>query len=163
MLLRRCKKIKVKIMDNAYSIRLSCEDDFDAIEEIEHQVFSNPWPPEAFSRMLFPWAFTLLYGKEVIGYIFYCGVKEEMVIVNFAVKPDFQGKGLGEYLLTETMRMMNKNGVQRFYLDVRISNYKARRLYEKVGFQEIGIRKQYYNNPDEDALVMGMEFNDIRV
>jgi len=86
-----------------------------------------------------------------------------MVIVNFAVKPDFQGKGLGEYLLTETMRMMNNNGVQRFYLDVRISNYKARRLYEKVGFQEIGIRKQYYNNPDEDALVMGMEFNDIRV
>lgn len=91
------------------------------------------------------------------------GVKEEMVIVNFAVKPDFQGKGLGEYLLTETMRMMNNNGVQRFYLDVRISNYKARRLYEKVGFQEIGIRKQYYNNPDEDVLVMGMEFNDIRV
>jgi len=40
-------------MDNAYSIRLSCEDDFDAIEEIEHQVYSNPWPPEAFSRMLF--------------------------------------------------------------------------------------------------------------
>lgn len=65
-------------MDNAYSIRLSCEDDFDAIEEIEHQVYSS-WPPEAFSRMLFPWAFTLLYGKEVIGYIFYCGVKEEAI------------------------------------------------------------------------------------
>lgn len=61
-------------MDNAYSIRLSCEDDFDAIEEIEHQVYSNPCLPKFFPVCFFPWAFTLLYGKEVIGYIFYCGV-----------------------------------------------------------------------------------------
>jgi len=150
-------------MDNAFCIRLSCRDDYAVIEEIEQQVFSNPWPPEAFSSMLFPWAFTLLYGNEVIGYIFYSGVQEEMVIVNFAVKPEFQGKGLGEYLLTETMRIMIKNGVHRFYLDVRLSNHRARRLYEKVGFYEIGIRKKYYNNPDEDAIVMGIEFNDLRI
>jgi len=150
-------------MDNAFCIRLSCGDDYTAIEEIEQQVFSNPWPPEAFSSMLFPWAFTLLSNNEVIGYIFYSGVQEEMVIVNFAVKPEFQGRGLGEYLLTETMRIMNKNGVQRFYLDVRMSNFKAHSLYKKVGFEEIGIRKKYYNNPDEDAIVMGMEFNDLRI
>ncbi len=86
-------KNKVNIMDNAYSIRLSCEDDFDAIEEIErNQVYSNPWPPESFPVCFFLGLLLCFMAREVIGYIFYCGVKEEMVIVNFAVKPDFQGK-----------------------------------------------------------------------
>jgi len=98
----------------------------------------------------------LLREDEVIGYIIYSGGADEMVIVNFAVRPDFQGKGLGEYLLTETMRMLYDRGIRNFYLDVRMSNFKAHSLYKKVGFEEIGIRKNYYSKPEEDAIVMGM-------
>ena len=92
--------------------------------------------------------------EEVIGYIFYYGVKEEKSILNFAVRSDFQGMGLGEFLLTETMQIMHNDGVKLLFLEVRVSNFKARNLYKKVGFQEIGIRKNYYRIPEEDAVVM---------
>ncbi|HNW24457.1 MAG TPA: ribosomal protein S18-alanine N-acetyltransferase [Candidatus Cloacimonas sp.] len=144
-------------MDDSFRISIAVPSDIDAFQEIEKQVFSNPWPREAFSGMLFSWFFTLLREDEVIGYIIYSGGADEMVIVNFAVRPDFQGKGLGEYLLTETMRMMYDRGIRYFYLDVRMSNFKAHSLYKKVGFEDIGIRKNYYNKPDEDAIVMGMK------
>ena len=62
--------------------------------------------------------------------------------------------GLGEFLLTETMQIMHNDGVKLLFLEVRVSNFKARNLYKKVGFQEIGIRKNYYRIPEEDAVVM---------
>ncbi|HQO17682.1 MAG TPA: ribosomal protein S18-alanine N-acetyltransferase [Candidatus Cloacimonas sp.] len=143
-------------MDVFFRIGVAVPSDIDAFQEIEKQVFSNPWPREAFSGMFFSWAFTLLKEEEVIGYIIYSGGADEMVILNFAVRPDFQGKGLGKYLLTETMRMLYDRGIRNFYLDVRMSNFKAHSLYKKVGFEEIGIRRNYYSKPEEDAIVMGM-------
>jgi len=143
-------------MDVFFRIGVAVPSDIDAFQEIEKQVFSNPWPREAFSGMFFSWAFTLLKEEEVIGYIIYSGGADEMVILNFAVRPDFQGKGLGKYLLTETMRMLYDRGIRNFYLDVRMSNFKAQSLYKKVGFEEIGIRRNYYSKPEEDAIVMGM-------
>ncbi len=81
-----------------------------------------------------------------------------MVIINFAIDPAYQGQGWGELLLRETLAIMHDIGVVYFYLDVRASNIQANSLYQKYGFSEIGIRKQYYSQPDEDAIVMRKVF-----
>ena len=143
-------------MDASYSIRLAKDEDLDSIKKIEQEAFSDPWSDEAFANLTNSWSFVLIKDEEVIGYIFYYGVKEEKSILNFAVRSDFQGMGLGEFLLTETMQIMHNDGVKLLFLEVRVSNFKARNLYKKVGFQEIGIRKNYYRIPEEDAVVMAM-------
>ena len=143
------------------NLRPSIEDDFPYLIAIEREAFPSPWPAEAFTDFLIPGAFTLLFKDEIIGYVFYHGVADEMVIINIAIKPCYQGRGWGEYLLVESMNTMHTKGVKSFYLDVRVSNHKARMLYEKHGFLAIGTRKNYYSNPDEDAIVMGKLINDI--
>lgn len=143
------------------NLRPSIEDDFPYLIAIEREAFPFPWPAEAFTDFLIPGAFTLLFKDEIIGYVFYHGVADEMVIINIAIKPCYQGRGWGEYLLVESMNTMHAKGVKSFYLDVRVSNHKARMLYEKHGFLAIGTRKNYYSNPDEDAIVMGKLINDL--
>lgn len=136
-------------------LRATTPADFEAIHAIEQKAFPNPWPMEAFTDFLLPWAWTLLLEDEVIGYIFYHGVEDEMVIINFAIDPIHHGKGWGEYLLNNSMQILQDNGVTRFFLDVRASNIKARSLYEKYGYIALGTRKNYYSHPEEDAIVMG--------
>lgn len=141
-------------MNTSFSIRPLFREDIEYVQKIERLVFSDPWPDEAFTDFLSPWYYALLHDEQVIGYIFYYGTREEREVINFAIQPDFQGMGLGEFLLMETMRLMTEDGGKLIFLEVRISNYKARCLYEKVGFQEIGLRKNYYKKPEEDAIVM---------
>ena len=148
-------------MDASFSIRLAKDEDLDSIKKIEQEVFTDPWPDEAFANLSIPWSFVLIKDEEIIGYIFYYGVTEERGILNFAIHSDYQGMGLGEYLLTETMQMMLEDGVKLLFLEVRVSNFKARNLYKKVGFQEIGIRKNYYRIPEEDAVVMVYNYYDL--
>jgi ribosomal-protein-alanine N-acetyltransferase len=135
-------------------LRATIPDDFEAIQAIEQRAFPNPWPPEAFTDFLLPWAFTLLLQDKIVGYIFYQGVEDEMVIINFAIDPVYQGRGWGELLLRDSLSIMRDTGVVYFYLDVRASNIQAKSLYQKYGFSEIGVRKNYYSLPDEDAIVM---------
>ncbi|MCK9308725.1 MAG: ribosomal protein S18-alanine N-acetyltransferase [Candidatus Cloacimonetes bacterium] len=136
-------------------LRATCEDDFEAFYVIEQKAFPHPWPMDAFTDFLLPWSWTLLYNDQIVGYIFYHGVEDEMVIINFAVDPQYHGRGWGEFLLKESLQIMHDNGVSRFFLDVRPSNQAARGLYEKYGFTSIAIRKNYYDHPEEDAIVMG--------
>lgn len=136
-------------------LRATKIEDFTAIAAIEQEAFAHPWPAEAFTDFLLPWAWTMLLDEEIIGYIFYHGGDDEMVIINVAVSPTHQGKGWGEYMLKNSLELMIEQGVRHFYLDVRVSNMPARNLYEKYGFSSLGYRRNYYSHPDEDALVMG--------
>ncbi len=140
-------------------LRAVTPEDFDAIQAIEQIAFSHPWPPEAFTDFLLPWAWVLTLGDEIVGYIFYHGVEDEMVILNFAINPKHQGKGWGELLLAQSMELLRSTGVTRFFLDVRASNHQAIALYRKSGFVAIGTRKNYYSHPDEDALVMVLMYD----
>ena len=135
-------------------LRLCTKEDFSLIREIESRAFPDPWPLEAFTDFLFPWAFSLCFGDSLVGYIFYQGVEDEMVIINFAIDPQYQGKGWGSILLNESMQYMVDEGARHFFLDVRDSNIKARKLYYKHGFQDLGVRRKYYSHPEEDAIVM---------
>ncbi|MGN1385331.1 MAG: ribosomal protein S18-alanine N-acetyltransferase [Bacillus sp. (in: firmicutes)] len=145
-------------MDQTVSIRLMEEQDLDAIMEVETQCFTLPWSREAFYNELhqnrFAHYLVLEEDGKVIGY---CGawlVVDEAHITNIAVLPAYQGKGFGEVLLSSMIAECKERAIERMTLEVRASNHVAQGLYKKLGFAEGAIRKNYYSDNQEDAIVM---------
>ena len=91
---------------------------------------------------------------EVVGYCGIWGVLDEGQITNVAVREEDQGKGIGYEMLQELIEIGKNEGLSQYTLEVRVSNKKAIRLYEKLGFEEEGIRKEFYDKPVEDASIM---------
>jgi [ribosomal protein S18]-alanine N-acetyltransferase len=81
-------------------------------------------------------------------------IMDDAQITNIAVHPNFRGKRIGEALLRFAMQLSREMKAQRLSLEVRVSNHIAQSLYKKVGFEPGGIRKNYYTDNQEDALVM---------
>lgn len=140
------------------------ETDLAAVLEIETLSFPNPWSPMTFIGEManppisIPCVIVFVPEDRVIGYIILWHILDEVQISNFAVHPDFRRKGLGESVLFYVLEMLKKEGVERIFLEVRPSNVAARALYEKLGFRLLGVRKNYYRFPQEDALMMGFSF-----
>ena len=80
-------------------------------------------------------------------------------MMNIAVHPDYRRQGLGEKLVEELVTVLHAAGNTCLTLEVRVSNAPAVSLYEKTGFSRIGLRKNYYRNPKEDALILRKEFS----
>lgn len=96
----------------------------------------------------------LFRGGELVGYIGSMSVLDELSINNFAVLPACKRQGIGSRLMQELLEQSRKRGIQRIWLEVRVSNEAALRLYEQFGFEEVALRKNYYTEPVEDALLM---------
>ncbi len=135
-------------------IRPMAAADLPSILRIENRVFSPPWPQEAFREFNHSRSWVLCAEETLLGYIMYHVVPDEAIIVNFAIDPDFWRQGLGRLLLGQTLDWVKESGITKVYLDVRGSNLAARTLYQNFGFQPLGLRKNYYSDPREDALVM---------
>ncbi|MEK3889625.1 ribosomal protein S18-alanine N-acetyltransferase [Bacillus sp. FSL K6-3431] len=140
------------------SFKRATELDIDRLVEIEQQSFTVPWPEEAFYNDIVHNRFAVYImvecNWEVAGY---CGmwlVMDEAHITNIALLPQFRGYKLGEALLRKVMFLAKEAGAETMSLEVRVSNKPAKSLYKKLGFQEGGIRKNYYTDNYEDALVM---------
>jgi [ribosomal protein S18]-alanine N-acetyltransferase len=132
--------------------------DIDKIYEIESKSFAIPWSKEAFYNELTKNRFALYtlieHGQEIAGY---CGawiIVDEAHITNIALLPEYRGMGLGEALMRKVMETSRNMGARTMTLEVRVSNDKAQSLYRKLCFQEGAIRKRYYTDNMEDALVM---------
>jgi [ribosomal protein S18]-alanine N-acetyltransferase len=145
-------------MESEVICRSMTIEDVEAVSDIEQISFDDPWPKDVFVDELTKNPFScyqvMEYDSEIIGY---CGlwiVLDEASITNIAVLPSFRGEKLGEFLLTHVMEFAKVNSAVKLSLEVRISNEIAQNLYRKVGFQNGGIRKNYYSNNNEDALVM---------
>ncbi len=132
------------------------DSDLSLVIEIENRAFAHPWPSQAFEDLKSQYILLLEVDGKLSGYIIYHVVLEEAVILNFAIEPGLQRQGHGEYLLRQSMKALRDRGCSLFYLDVRESNQAAIGLYKKLGFSVMGIRKSYYSDPDEDAIVMGL-------
>lgn len=91
---------------------------------------------------------------DIAGYIMYSFVADEVDIVNIAVSAFYRRHGVGKSLMNHMFDHVRQNGAKRVYLDVRPSNLAARKFYERFGFFQIGVRKGYYRNNGEDALVL---------
>ena len=97
-------------------------------------------------------------GDRVAGYVGSQTVCDETDMMNVAVTVDYRRQGLGEKLVLALEEELKAMGSQCLTLEVRDSNTPARTLYEKLGFQQIGLRKNYYRNPKEDAYILRKEF-----
>jgi len=146
-------------------LRRMTPDDLPHVLAIEHRSFTNPWQPSAFEGEInnYPISNPLVMifrpQKKVVGYIIFWRLGEEIQISNFAVHPDFRRLGLAETVLKARISPLKENGAAYIVLEVRPSNKGARALYEKLGFEVWGIRKDYYKSPTEDAQIMALRLN----
>lgn len=133
--------------------------DIAAVAALEQLIFSDAWS-EAGIRETFcqSQAFVMIAEEagNIIGYCIVYYVLDEGEIARVAVSPEKRRKGIARGLLDCTCRECKEKGVERLLLDVRESNVSARRLYEDYGFCVDGIRKNFYQNPTEDAVLMSM-------
>lgn len=130
------------------------------VAQLEQACFSDPWSLQAVTgEITNPLSLWLVAVEEnrVIGYIGSQSVLGEADMMNLAVSQDARGKGIGAKLVLALMERLRQNGVYRLTLEVRVSNAPAISLYQKLGFQSIGRRPNYYYHPKEDALIMGKE------
>ncbi|MFZ3102523.1 MAG: ribosomal protein S18-alanine N-acetyltransferase [Desulfitobacteriaceae bacterium] len=136
-------------------------EDLKAVHAIERVSFSNPWSLQSFTAELrdndYARYFCLVAAEQVIGYMGLWCILEEGHISNIAISPEYRGKGFGEFLIRSVMQNMRSTGMERMTLEVRVSNLVARNLYERLGFLTAGVRKAYYADNREDALIMWAE------
>ncbi|HOW85075.1 MAG TPA: ribosomal protein S18-alanine N-acetyltransferase [Candidatus Aminicenantes bacterium] len=145
-----------------FFIRRMKESDLAAVRGIETLSFSNPWSDNTFrgeiqnTSVSFPLVVVRRPGETVVGYIIYWQIRDDVQVNNIAVHPDCRGLGLGEALLRHAIARTREAGAAFMTLEVRPSNTPALTLYKKLGFEVMGVRKNYYTKPDEDAYVMAL-------
>ncbi|WP_124728612.1 ribosomal protein S18-alanine N-acetyltransferase [Staphylospora marina] len=132
--------------------------DLARIEEVEQLSFTTPWPTKAFYNELvfnnFAHYTVVTVDDRVMGYCGFWLILDEAHVTNIAIHPEARGMGLGERLMRHVMNLARSLGATRMTLEVRVSNLVAQRLYEKLGFVRSGIRKEYYTDNREDAIIM---------
>lgn len=140
-------------------IRLVKAEDVEGIAELEKKCFTDPWSLIDFEGAVLSPVTTGLVALEegeLVGYGFIAIVFEDADVANIAVSPLHRKKGVGRRLLEELLTTAKERGVQRVFLEVRVSNAPAISLYQGFGFQTVNVRKKYY--PDgEDAYLMALE------
>lgn len=132
--------------------------DIDQVIEIEQHSFAMPWTNEIYQKEItdnnFAYYYVLEKDQTIIGF---CGtwiVLDEAQVTNIAICPEFRNKGYGESLFQYVLNQVIALGASQLSLEVRVSNEVAKKLYQKFNLQPGGIRKKYYTDNNEDALVM---------
>lgn len=133
-------------------------EDIDRVFEIESQSFKTPWSKESFytevKENTLATYLVLTLDDAVIGFGGMWLIMDEIHITNVAVAPEHRGQGYSKTLITDMIRYAKEKGFQHMTLEVRVSNAVAISLYEKFGFEGVGVRPKYYVDTGEDALVM---------
>lgn len=151
----------MRVPADALHFRLMQSDDFDAVCALEQAAYTHPW-----SR-------AIVGGCTEVGYRIWIGELEgqhvcqgflsvaagEAHILNLAVEPGFQNRGIGELLLHHVIEDARQQGAAQLFLEVRASNLAAQRLYDRAGFNALGRRRNYYPTASgrEDAMVYGLQ------
>jgi ribosomal-protein-alanine N-acetyltransferase len=138
----------------------------DQVLDIEQVSFPTPWSRNSYLRELsdnqFAYYYVCLQGEQVVGYMGMWIIIDEAHVTTIAVHPDFRGRQLGRYLLEELMLRAVVLGADKITLEVRPSNEPAQKLYRRVGFVPAGLRKGYYSDTKEDAIIMWKHLLDLR-
>ena len=147
---------------NAVTLRSITSEQLDAVMAIEQTAYSHPWSRGHFRDSLNPQfeAQGLWLGDELLGYFWAMRGFEEMHLLNITVAPARQGQGWGHMMLDALTLMSRHAGAQWLWLEVRQSNLRALQVYERYGFRQISIRKDYYpagRQQREHAVVMSLK------
>src|SRR5699024_5156658 len=130
--------------------------------EVEKASFTTSWTADIFYQEItenkYAHYYVLELDGKIVGYAGAWIVYEDAQITNIAIRPEYRGKKLGEKLFQFMMQLAMNEGAVRLSLEVRISNIVAQRMYRKFGLVPAGIRKSYYTDNNEDAIVMWVSF-----
>ena len=145
-------------MSSECIIRRMVEADIDAVTAIEAATFPRPWNREAFEHEIRQNAAARYFVAEkdgkVIGFAGTWIIIDESEVTNIAIAEEERGHGYGRQLLTYAMQYLSNLGAAYMTLEVRKSNERAQNLYKSLGFFKVGVRKKYYEDNQEDALLM---------
>lgn len=139
--------------------------DLTELQKIEHQVQPNPWSEKSMTNTIeHPLCHCIKLCSaatdELLGYAFLLINGDDAELLNFAIAPQHQTQGWGEKLLRWLLSLSEENQVKQLFLEVRAGNLTAIKLYQKVGFQNLATRKDYYRYGSicEDAVIMRFNF-----
>lgn len=146
--------------ESMFHIRDIHEQDIEKIRRLEQKSFPDPWGyagireslEQSYTKLFGAWA-----GEELLGYAIVYFAADEGELVRIAVDPPRRREGVASGLLMELMKVCRAKGVKRVLLDVRESNKAAIKLYESMGFEADGMRKNFYDKPPEAAVLMSRE------
>ncbi len=132
--------------------------DLDAILEMENEYFADSWSENSVKLQIENQkVIAIKFAENLLGYCIFMVAADEGEILRIATRKDIRKSGLGKKLLTSVLSEMKKSGVNEVFLEVRAGNESAISLYKSVGFNEIGIRKGYYKDNNEDAKLFKLE------
>ena len=137
------------------------EDHVAQVAALERQCFADPWSEGSIASELDnPLSLWLVAEQDgaVCGYVGSQTVLDETDMMNIAVHPDCRRHGIAAALIDELIVRLKERGSHILRLEVRVSNAPAIALYDSLGFTQLGLRKNYYRNPKENALILGKEW-----
>lgn len=143
-------------MENNYSVVKMSKEHVDGVFKIYCENFVEKWSRKSIEEEIdndLARTLVLLDDKKVIGFVNVRHILSEGDITNIAVSNQYRGKKLGLMLMDKLIELAKSEGIERYMLEVRKSNNVAINFYEKIGFVKVGERKNYYNNPIEDAIL----------
>jgi ribosomal-protein-alanine N-acetyltransferase len=151
---------QIEVWTVMYKIEIvrSTVEHIDDIMVVEHLSFKIPWSRESIRQEIAQNKFAIYLSAQicgrVVGYAGMWSVCGEGHITNIAVHPEYRKNGIGSLLIEGLIDIAKTEGISRMTLEVRRSNLAAQRLYRKYGFEECGLRKSYYADNGEDAIIM---------
>ena len=144
------------------TIRKMGPEHVEQIAKLEKLCFSDPWSENSIaSELCNPLSMWLVAETDgiVVGYVGSQTVMDETDMMNIAVHPDCRRQGIAAALVNALVASLQDMGSRSLTLEVRASNAPARALYDMLGFQQVGLRRNYYHNPKEDALILRKEWS----
>lgn len=151
-------------MENNIIIRPMTIDDVDEVYRVEEDCFVDPWSKDSIRKELKNNLARYLVAQldnKIVGYVGVWFVVDEGHITNVAVHSDYRGKKIGDRLVKEMVELCKENNLVAMTLEVRASNTVAQNLYRKYGFKMGGIRKEYYSDNKEDAIIMWNQLKEV--
>lgn len=152
------KKRNVKTM----RVRTMTREDVEPVYKLSCESFSEPWSLESISKEVDNPVAIYKVAEEAGQVIAFGGmwqVIDEGEIINIAVQKDYQRQGIGQLILKQLIEESKARGIVLMHLEVRAGNTAAQQLYQKLGFKSIAVRKSYYHEPTEDAVIMQYSLN----
>jgi ribosomal-protein-alanine N-acetyltransferase len=152
---------KNNVQSLSFEFSFAAAADLDSLLSIENQSFQSPWVRQHFQNELAqPHSFTLTAHlldatpKELVGYIVYWFIIDELHILNLAISPAYRRQGIARGLIREAISLAKANHIKTAWLEVRPSNKAAMSLYHSLGFELVMTRKRYYSDTGEDAIIL---------
>ncbi len=149
------------VTSSALAVHLMTARDVPEVLAVEQDAFTTRWPPTAFEREItqnqMARYVVLREDGRLVGFAGLWLMVDQAHVVTVAVTPEAQGRGYGRLLVYGLLQLAQREGMASATLEVRVSNEAARALYREHGFYEVGVRKRYYSDNHEDAVIMTTE------